>query len=77
MDYFLEENIPYKSTVSNINCEVFSDWNRFKNFLKRNIFNKITIFEDFLFIFKIGNGRVVENIFLEKLSHNLWISNHF
>ena len=34
-------------------------------------FLKITIFKDFLFITKIANRRVVENIFFEHLSHDL------
>ena len=36
----------------------------------KTIFKQIAIFEDCLFILKIGNSRIVENIFLEK-SHDL------
>ena len=34
--------------------------------------NFIQIFEDYLLIFKIENCRVVENIFPERISHDLW-----
>ena len=37
---------------------------------------KITILKAFLIIFKIGKSRVVENIFPEKISHDLWKSNN-
>ena len=32
----------------------------------KTIFFQIVVFEDFLLIIKIGNGRVAENIFSEK-----------
>ena len=40
-------------------------------------FYKIIIFEVYLLIFKIGNNRFVDNIFLEKISHHSQKSNLF
>ena len=39
-------------------------------FWKETFFYEITIFENYLLILKIGNDKVVENIFPEKMSHN-------
>ena len=38
---------------------------------------QMTIFEDFLLTFEIGNSRDVENNFPEQISHDLSKSNHF
>ena len=42
----------------------------------KRIFSKTTIFKDFLLIFKIGNSRVVENIFPAEINHTIWKFNH-
>ena len=41
------------------------------------MFLKITIFEDYLLIFKTGNSKVVESIFSEKVSHNFMKNKSF
>ena len=38
---------------------------------QKEFFFKIAIFEDFLLIFKLGNSRVIENIFPGKIGHGL------
>ena len=60
------ENILGHFTVSNFGINVFSGWNREKNLKKKHFSMKKNRFEDYLLIFKNGNCRVVENIFLEK-----------
>ena len=45
-------------------------------FKEKHSFEKITIFEDFLLTFKIGNGRDVKNYFPEEISHDLWQPNY-
>ena len=37
----------------------------------------LAIFEDFSLIFKLGNSRVIENIFPGKIGHDLWKFNYF
>ena len=43
-----------------------------KKHLKKKLYLK-----NLFFIFKIGNARVVKNIFSENTSHDLWKSNYF
>ena len=48
--------------------------------MKRNVYFKkivLTISGAENFTFKIGNNRVVKNIFSKKISHNLLKYNHF
>ena len=42
-----------------------------KNVYEEKFFYKITILEDYLYILKIENSKVVENIFPKELSHYL------
>ena len=48
-----------------------------KQFFLKKFFFLITISQDYLLIFIIGNGRAVDDIFSEEMSNNLWKSNHF
>ena len=62
--FFFQEKILYNSTISNFESKDFSGRNCIQLFKKKHFLNKITIFDDYLLIFKIGNSSVVENIIL-------------
>ena len=77
MTYFFEKNILFNSNTPNFE----NLWIIFKYsyFIKNVSFQKIDLMISAIgnFTFKIRNGRFVEDIFSEKICHDLWKSNHF
>lgn len=70
---FVQENIPYKSTVSNLdNKHIIS---KSSYLYKKCFFHEIllTISDIEEFIFNTRNSMVVEKVFYRKLGHNVLI----
>ena len=72
MAYFFRENTLHKSAVSKFQNKSFKKLKPLKEFFeKKHFIKKITIFEDFQLICEIEISGDGENIFPEKISHDL------